>query len=258
MARPTPRCRRAPTARPSRSTPRSDCFAPGRARRRGPGHVARLAAARRRRAGPADGVPVPHATDPARAVTEAARAELPPEAGRALDAFLEALGARNASAGTITEYRRNVTEFLTFLAARRVAWTGPDRTTVRAYLSALADRGLAASSVAGRLAAVRSMYRHAVRNGRIDADPLAGVRAPRRPSRLPRILSVDEAEALVTAPRRLHAGDEARARRDAAMLELLYATGMRISELAGLTIDRVDVERRRLRVTGKGNKEREL
>jgi integrase/recombinase XerC len=75
---------------------------------------------------------------------------------------------------------------------------------------------------------------------------------------LPRVLTVDEAASLVTAPRRIRARDEALARRDAAMLELLYATGMRISELAGLTLDRLDLERRRLRVIGKGNKERQL
>ena len=191
-------------------------------------------------------------------MTEAARTELPPDASHALEAFLEALRARNASEGTVTEYRRHATEFLAFLAARGVAWTGPDRPTIRAWLSGLADRDLAASSVAGRLAAVRSLYRHAVRSKRIEADPLAGVRAPRRPSRLPRVLSVDEAAALVTAPQRIHARDAALARRDAAMLELLYATGMRISELAGLTLDRLDLARRRLRVTGKGNKERQL
>jgi site-specific recombinase XerD len=184
--------------------------------------------------------------------------ELPRDGQAALEAFLEGLAGRNASGGTIVEYRRHAGEFLSFLAVRRVAWTHPDRTTVRAYLSDLADRGLAPSSVAGRLAAIRSLYRHALRRGRIQADPLAGVRAPRRPSRLPRVLSVDEAAALVTAPRRLASRDEALARRDAAMLELLYATGMRISELAGLTLDRLDLERRRLRAIGKGNKERQL
>jgi site-specific recombinase XerD len=184
--------------------------------------------------------------------------ELPRDGQAALEAFLEGLAGRNASGGTIVEYRRHASEFLSFLAVRRVAWTHPDRTTVRAYLSDLADRGLAPSSVAGRLAAIRSLYRHALRRGRIQADPLAGVRAPRRPSRLPRVLSVDEAAALVTAPRRLASRDEALARRDAAMLELLYATGMRISELAGLTLDRLDLARRRLRVIGKGNKERQL
>jgi len=158
----------------------------------------------------------------------------------------------------VTEYRRNATEFLAFLAERPVDWRTPDRATVRAYLATLAERGLAPTSVGGRLAAVRSLYRHALRHGRIEIDPLAGVRAPRRPSRLPRVLSVDEAAALVTAPGRLASRDPALARRDGAMLELLYATGMRISELSGLTLDRVDLGRRRLRVTGKGNKERQL
>ena len=183
---------------------------------------------------------------------------LPVAPAQALDAFLASLKGRNASPGTVREYRRNAGEFLTFLADRGVDWRSPDRSTVRAYLASLADRGLSASSVGGRLAAVRSLYRHALRLGKIDTDPLAGVRAPRRPSRLPRVLSVDEAETLVTAPARAEVRDEALARRDGAMLELLYATGMRISELAGLTLDRVDVERRRLRVVGKGNKERQL
>ena len=179
--------------------------------------------------------------------------QLPRAAARALEGFLETLTARNASEGTVTEYRRHADRVprLPGRSQRRLAHARP--TTVRAYLATLADRELAPTSVAGRLAAVRSLYRHALRHGTIEVDPLAGVRAPRRPSRLPRVLSVDEAAALVTAPRRLASRDEALARRDAAMLELLYATGMRISELAGLTIDRVDLGRRRLRVVGKGN-----
>jgi integrase/recombinase XerC len=191
-------------------------------------------------------------------VPEAVRREIAPDAAAALDAFLAGLEGRNASPGTVTEYRRNASEFLRYLAERRTDWRTPNRAVVRGYLAELADRGLAASSVAGRLAAVRSMYRHALRNGTISADPLAGVRAPRRPSRLPRVLTVDEAAMLVTAPRRGEPRSEALARRDAALLELLYATGMRISELAGLTLDRVDLRQRRLRVIGKGNKEREL
>jgi site-specific recombinase XerD len=183
---------------------------------------------------------------------------LPADAASALADFLSGLEGRNASPGTVTEYRRHATEFLGFLAGLGVDWRRPDRAVVRAYLASLADRDLAASSVAGRLAAVRSLYRHALRHGRIDADPLSGVRAPRRPSRLPRVLSVDEAASLVTAPTRGAPRNEALARRDAAMLELLYATGMRISELAGLTIDRLDLAHQRLRVVGKGNKERQL
>jgi site-specific recombinase XerD len=183
---------------------------------------------------------------------------LPDEAADVLDGFLASLRGRNASPRTVEEYRRNAGEFLAFLAGRGIDWGSPDRATIRAYLAGLTDRGLAPSTVAGRVAAVRSLYRHAVRRGRIERDPLAGVRAPRRPARLPRVLSVDEAERLVTAPAMAVPRDEALVRRDAAMLELLYATGMRISELAGLTLDRVDLSGRRLRVVGKGTKERQL
>jgi site-specific recombinase XerD len=193
-----------------------------------------------------------------------------PDWNEALQLFLDSLRARNASEGTVQEYRRNATEFLAFLDGHGVDWRRPDRATIRGYLARLADRELAASSVAGRLAAVRSLYRHATRQGWIDADPMAGVRSPRRPGRLPRVLSVDDAARLVEAPGRgtttgagpARSADaqlaDALRRRDAALLELLYATGMRISEAAGLTIDRIEPERGRLRVVGKGNKEREL
>jgi site-specific recombinase XerD len=182
-------------------------------------------------------------------------------AAEARDRFLAHLAGRNASPGTVIEYRRHVTEFLQFLARRGDDWRDPDRAAVRAYLGELAERQLAPSTVGGHLAAARSFYRHAARQGWIAADPLTGVRSPKRAARLPRVLSVEDAGRLVDAPRRGAAPDprgDARARRDAAILELLYATGMRISELAGLTIERVDLVRRRLRVMGKGAKEREL
>ncbi len=196
------------------------------------------------------------------------RAPLPaPDAGEALERFLAHLDSRNASPRTVVEYRRNAGEFLAFLARRGIDWRSPDRASVRGYLAGLADRGLAASSVGGRRAAVRSLYRHASRQGWIEGDPMAGVRTPRKPGRLPRVLSIDDAAHLVEAPSRQPPRTRRRvnepladalARRDAALLELLYATGMRISEAASLTLDRVDVERRRLRVIGKGSKEREL
>jgi integrase/recombinase XerC len=183
-----------------------------------------------------------------------------PDASGALEAFLAQLSSRNAPVRTRTEYRRNVGEFVTFLAARDVAWRSPDRGAIRAWLASMAERGLAASSVSGRLSAVRSFYRNALREGWINANPLAGVRAPRRPRRLPRVLSTEQAGRLVTAPLTTSnaAAADALRRRDAAVLELLYATGMRISELAGLRLDRIDLRRRRLRVVGKGTKERML
>jgi integrase/recombinase XerC len=189
------------------------------------------------------------------------------DAAAALRRFLGHLESRNSSSGTIREYRRHVTQFFAFLDARGVAWTSPDRATVRAYLGTLAERGLSSSTVGGRLAAIRSLYRHAARQGWIATDPVAGVRSPKRPGRLPRVLSVTGAAHLVEAPMtmtlhpRRHrdpALADAAARRDAALLELLYATGMRISELSSLTMDRLDLGRRRLRVIGKGDKEREL
>ncbi len=184
-----------------------------------------------------------------------------PDAATALERFLGHLAARNASSGTIVEYRRHAGEFLSFLRERGVGWGVPDRAVVRAYLAGLADRNLSPSAVAGRLAAIRAFYRHATRQGWISADPLHGVRSPKRPGRLPRVLSVAQAELLVEAP--VHGpGRDARQaalqQRDAALLELLYATGMRIGELASLTMGRLDPARRRLRVIGKGNKEREL
>jgi integrase/recombinase XerC len=189
------------------------------------------------------------------------------DAAAALRRFLGHLESRNSSPGTIREYRRHVAQFFAFLDARGVAWTAPDRATVRAYLGTLAERGLSASTVGGRLAAIRSLYRHAARQGWIASDPVAGVRSPKRPGRLPRVLSVAGAARLVEAPaamtlhsrrRRDPAVADASARRDAALLELLYATGMRISELSSLTMDRLDLGRHRLRVIGKGQKEREL
>jgi integrase/recombinase XerC len=194
----------------------------------------------------------------------------------AVDRFIAHLTTRNAASGTLVEYRRHVTEFGAFVIDRGRDWRTPDRATVRAWLATLAERELSASAVGSRLSAVRSFYRHAIRQGWIDADPLAGVRSPRRPGRLPRVLSVEEAERLVEAPaqwsserlpdarpggaRRASSPEisDAILRRDAAILELLYATGMRISELAGLSLSDVDLGRRRLRVLGKGRKEREL
>ena len=104
------------------------------------------------------------------------------------------------------EYRRNITAFTTFLAARGVDWRRPDRATVRAWLATLAERDLSASAVGSRVSAIRSFYRHAVRNDWIEANPMAGIRSPRRPGRLPRVLTVDEASQLVEAPGRW-AGD---------------------------------------------------
>ena len=178
-----------------------------------------------------------------------------------LQRFVEHLAARNASPRTVVEYRRNIAEFLGAMQRHGASWEAPPRSALMSYLAALADRALSPSTVGGKLSAVRSFYRDAVRDGTVRSDPTATLRAPKRPARLPSVLDADAAKRLVEGPQRAQPRNDlagARARRDHALLELLYATGMRISELAGLSHGGLDLERRRLRVVGKGNREREL
>jgi len=194
-------------------------------------------------------------------------ADTSPSSSEALDRFLAHLAGRNASARTIIEYRRNAGVFLTFLDERQVSWDAPERRVVQGYLADLTDRGLAPSSIGGRLSAIRSFYRYATREGWLATDPMAGVRTPRQPRRLPRVLDAQQAARLVELPSRTERTrrrrparvvDDALARRDSALLELLYATGIRISEAAGIGLPDLDIRGRRLRVLGKGNKEREV
>jgi site-specific recombinase XerD len=182
-------------------------------------------------------------------------------AAATLERFIDHLAARNASPRTLVEYRRNIAEFLRAMARQGASWEAPPRSALMGYLGELADRSLSPSTVGGKLSAVRTFYRDAVREGTVLADPTATLRAPKRPGRLPSVLDAEAAERLVEGPQRAAAGSglaAARARRDHALLELLYATGMRISELAGLSHGGLDLQRRRLRVIGKGNREREL
>jgi integrase/recombinase XerC len=198
-----------------------------------------------------------------RGVPESASAPRPTsgETLAALDRFVQHLRARNASPRTLVEYRRNVAEFLASLERQSIPWQAPPRRAVQRYLSELAERRLSPSAIGGKLSAVRTFYRDAVRNGTVASDPLAGVRAPKRPARLPTVLDADDAARLVEAPQRSASTGELAAalgQRDHALLELLYATGMRISEAAGLTEGALDLARSRLRVIGKGSREREL
>ena len=139
--------------------------------------------------------------------------------------YLAALQAeRGASRHTLSAYRRDLADFATFLGRRRslLAVTPDD---VIAYLAALRRRGLRASSVARRLSSLGGLFRHLVGEGALARDPTEHIERPRLPRPLPRTLSRDLAAALVEAP------DFARMRglRDRAMLEVLYATGMRAS-----------------------------
>jgi integrase/recombinase XerC len=171
-----------------------------------------------------------------------------------LAAFLRHLAAeRYASAHTLRSYRTDLADFQTFLAARGAAGlAGADTRVVRAWLAALHARGLEPSSVARKLAALRSCYRFLVRRGLVERNPAREVRGPRLPRPLVSFLPIDEATDLVEA-RAL--GGDAR-ERDRAVLELLYASGLRVSELAGLDLAALDRADRTVRVLGKGRVER--
>jgi integrase/recombinase XerC len=171
-----------------------------------------------------------------------------------LSAFLRHLSVeRNASLHTLRNYRIDLADFQRFLAARGAAdLTGADSRLVRAWLAALHARGLAPASIGRKLAAVRSCCRFLVRRGVLERNPAREVRGPRQPRKLASFLPVDEATELVQGRAIGGAGRT----RDLAILELLYASGLRVSELSGLDVDALDRAERTVRVFGKGRKER--
>jgi integrase/recombinase XerD len=172
-----------------------------------------------------------------------------------LEPFLEMMAAeRGASAHTLDAYRRDLADFAAFLAARGSpgpAEAGAD--DIRAYLARMAGLGLRASTAARRLSALRQFYRFLFLEGRRTDDPTLHVDAPRLARPLPRLLSEAEIEALIEASRRREGPDGLRL---TALLELLYATGLRVSELISLPLSAIPKEREWLRVRGKGGKER--
>jgi len=172
----------------------------------------------------------------------------------ALDDFLQYLAVeRGASRHTLRGYRSDLADCSAFLVTHGAdPLVETDARMLRAYLAALHERGLARTSVARRLATLRSFFRYLVRRGRVRANPAKDVRTPRLPKSLPGYLPIDESEALLRAD----FGATAEGARDRAVLEVLYATGIRVAELAGLDESDVDLREGAVRVTGKGGKER--
>jgi site-specific recombinase XerD len=183
-----------------------------------------------------------------------------------LERFLRSLAARDASPHTIRAYRTAVGAYLAWLGERGVDWRRPTRPDLRAYLTRLGATA-ARSTVAQRLAAIRSFHRWASREGLAAGDPWGAIATPRLPRRLPRVLEVDQVERLLAAvdeelteaeaasPDRI-AVAIALALRDRALVETAYAAGLRISELAAADLSALDLRRGEIRVIGKGRKER--
>ena len=184
----------------------------------------------------------------------------------ALERFLAALAARDASPHTRRAYAGAVGRYLAWLGERGVDWRDPPRAQLRAYLATL-TQSVARSSVAQRLAAIRAFHRFAAREELAPGDPWGAIATPRLPRRLPRVLEVEQVERLLDAIAAERAtggrGDPAAdslgaalVLRDRAIVETAYAAGLRISELAAATLGSVDLRRGEIRVLGKGRKER--
>ena len=167
---------------------------------------------------------------------------------RAVDSFL-ALSATRLAPRTVDAYRRDLVDVTVFLGGSPEKAT-PDQ--LAAYVASMRARGLAATTIARRIAALRSFYRHQMLIGARTDNPAADLELPRRARTLPRTLSPGEAERLIEAA----SGIAPRALRDRALVELMYGAGLRVSEAVGLDRAAVDLERRLVRCLGKGSKER--
>lgn len=174
---------------------------------------------------------------------------------RALDAFLVHLTQeRGLSAHTITSYRRDLGFLCDFLAKQHIGdWKSVKGHHVRAFVSACHRKGLSGKSLQRRLSSIRTFYHYLVREGLARSNPALDVTAPKTRHTLPRTLDTDQVARLLEV-----SGTRWHAKRDRAMLELFYSSGLRLSELVNADIDSIDFGDSTIRVVGKGNKERML
>lgn len=179
--------------------------------------------------------------------------KLPPPEQTLIDTWLDNQWMeRGLSRHTLESYGRDLRQFGCWLAARGQALARCDRADLQDYLAARHGDGVSARSVARQLSALKSFFRWMKRENRIEEDPTLNVARPRLGRALPKTLSEAEVSALMTAPDL----DDPLGMRDRAMLEVLYASGLRVSELVGLTLGRVNLRQGLVRVIGKGDKER--
>ncbi|UCH36578.1 MAG: site-specific tyrosine recombinase XerD [Armatimonadota bacterium] len=176
------------------------------------------------------------------------------DARHTLDLFLDHVALeRGLSNNTIAAYRRDLEAFLAFLAeigAPKLA--DADESHLLRYLGRLRKAGAAPTTVLRKLSAVRSFYRYLMREGMIEQDPTANIESHRLETRLPGVLTLAQVEAMLAKPD----SSTARGLRDRALLELLYATGLRVSEAVELEIGDVNLKLGFVRCMGKGSKER--
>ena len=182
---------------------------------------------------------------------------------RMIDLYLDMLAAeRGAAANTLDAYRRDLSDFSADLAAHGGAIASAGNEDIRGYLGRLSGRGFSAASVARRLSAIRQLYRFLYAEGNRKDDPAAAIEGPKRGRPLPKVLSISHVDQLLETAREGIANAERpiaerlRAARLNCLLEVLYATGLRVSELVALPASAARRDERMLIVRGKGNKER--
>ena len=172
-----------------------------------------------------------------------------------LERYLAVLAAeRNLSAYTVRNYATDLRHLFAYLEDQQVDPLRLSRIVFRGYLATLIEARTAQGSISRRTSTARSFYRWLRLTGAMTEDPLANVRGPKQAKRLPAVLTLDDITALIAAAD----GDKPADLRDRALLELLYACGLRVSEAAALDTGGLDLEQRSMIVTGKGNKQRRV
>ena len=172
---------------------------------------------------------------------------------RELSEFLDFLRyERNASAHTISGYRRDLTQFIGYIEERGGSLRKVDNVQIRGFLAQLHERKLKKSSAARKLAAIRSFFRFAVMRKWVAENPAKVVATPKQEKRVPSFLSEEEMAGFLDVP----PSGEPLHLRDRAILELLYASGIRVSELVSINLEDANLGERLVRVRGKGKKER--
>jgi integrase/recombinase XerD len=160
---------------------------------------------------------------------------------------------RGLAENTLASYNSDLQQFLQYLENSKVkSLREVNHGLLVAYLVKLQQEGRSPATISQHLAALKSFYHFLLRERLVDSDPTANLESPRQIKKLPQVLTVDEVERLLSQPR----PDTPAGLRDKAMLELLYATGLRVSELVALNVDQVNLEGEFIRCLGKGSRER--
>lgn len=174
------------------------------------------------------------------------------EFNQQLDAFLQYLQNNRAnSENTVTNYAVDLAQYADFMETQGIALKDVTGQSIRAFLRSLSGFGYAGSSIARKLSAVKTFEQYLLEKNFVSSDPAAALRSPRVPERLPRALSREAMDALIAQAWKIEP-----CLRNGTMLEVLYACGLRVSELVSVLWENVDLEGRTIRVCGKGDKER--